>query len=254
MGSHRAPPRRLPAPPGRRRAEPVRPRYGRLAVLGASLSVVGVAVLGGVGVLPSVASGGGQPGSIEAGTGQGGSGKSGAADTTRDAAGDPASTDTRASTDEQDTAAGAGGTGQATTAEADPAVPPDSGEGRRVVFDQSAQRVWLVREDGTVARAYLVSGSVYDNLHPGTYEVYSRSAHATGIDESGTMRYFVRFTEGDGGAAIGFHDIPVSNGEPVQTTSQLGTPQSHGCIRQARRDAIALWGFAPIGTEVDVVA
>jgi lipoprotein-anchoring transpeptidase ErfK/SrfK len=38
----------------------------------------------------------------------------------------------------------------------------------------------------------------------------------------------------------------------VQTVAQLGTPQSHGCIRQEREDAIALWEFAPIGTEVVV--
>src|SRR6187431_865957 len=59
MTSHRAqPPRRRAAPPaGRRRAERAQPRYGRLAVLGASVSVTGIAMLGGVGVLPSVASG-----------------------------------------------------------------------------------------------------------------------------------------------------------------------------------------------------
>jgi lipoprotein-anchoring transpeptidase ErfK/SrfK len=68
------------------------------------------------------------------------------------------------------------------------------------------------------------------------------------------MQYFVRFTEGDNGAAIGFHDIPVNDGSLVQTAAQLGTPQSHGCIRQEREDAIALWDFAPIGTEVDVTA
>ena len=67
------------------------------------------------------------------------------------------------------------------------------------------------------------------------------------------MKYFVRFTEGDTGAAIGFHDIPVDDdGELVQTLDQLGTPQSHGCIRQEQEDAIALWEFADIGTEVVV--
>ena len=68
------------------------------------------------------------------------------------------------------------------------------------------------------------------------------------------MEYFVRFTQGTNGGAIGFHDIPIDNGELVQTVAQLGTPQSHGCIRQERTDAIALWDFAPIGTEVDVTA
>lgn len=123
-----------------------------------------------------------------------------------------------------------------------------------MVFDQSEQRVWLVNDRERVERTYAVSGSVYDNLHPGTYSVYSRSEQAWGIDDSGTMKYFVRFTKGTNGAAIGFHDIPVKNGEPLQTVAQLGTPLSHGCIRQRRSDAIALWNFAPIGTKVTVVA
>ena len=135
-----------------------------------------------------------------------------------------------------------------------PPVPDESGDGKRIIFDQSDQRVWLVDDDETVERTYLVSGSLYDNLEPGTYAVYSKSEHAWGIDDSGTMEYFVRFTEGTNGAAIGFHDIPIDNGELVQTVDELGTPQSHGCVRQERDDAIALWEFAPIGTEVDVTA
>ena len=120
---------------------------------------------------------------------------------------------------------------------------------------ESDQRVWLVDDRRAASSAtYLVSGSLYDNLDPGTYAVYSRSEQAWGFDGSGTMKYFVRFTEGDNGAAIGFHDIPIDNGALVQTVDQLGTPQSHGCIRQEREDAIALWEFAPIGTEVVVTA
>ncbi len=84
--------------------------------------------------------------------------------------------------------------------------------------------------------------------------MYSKSEEAWGIDDSGTMKYFVRFTEGPNGAAIGFHDIPIDNGALVQTIDELGTPQSHGCVRQEREDAIALWEFAPIGTEVAVTA
>jgi len=133
-------------------------------------------------------------------------------------------------------------------------LPRRSGAGRRVVFSESRQRVWLVDDDGVVERTYLVSGSIYDNLEPGTYAVYSRSRNAIGIDDSGTMEYFVRFTQGTRGAAIGFHTIPVDDGKPVQSLDQLGTPLSHGCIRQARPNAIALWDFAPVGTKVVVTA
>lgn len=132
-------------------------------------------------------------------------------------------------------------------------LPPRSGAGRRVVFSESAQRVWLVEAGERVRRTYLVSGSLHDNLDPGTYAVFSRSERAWGIDDSGTMRWFVRFTHGPN-AAIGFHDIPVDDGRPVQTVAELGTPRSHGCIRQRTADAKALWAFAPLGTTVVVVA
>lgn len=133
----------------------------------------------------------------------------------------------------------------------DTSLPRRSGAGRRIVFSEGRQRVWLVGADDEVRRTYPVSGSLYDNLDPGHYEVYSRSEHARGIDDSGTMQYFVRFTRGEN-AAIGFHDIPEHEGRPLQTRAELGTPQSHGCIRQRRADAIALWRFAPLGTKVVV--
>ena len=92
-------------------------------------------------------------------------------------------------------------------------MPEGSGTGKRIVFSQSRQRVWLMSDDQTVLSTYPVSGSVFDNLHPGAFTVYSKSESAWGVDDSGTMKYFVRFTQGDSGAAIGFHDIPVKDGE-----------------------------------------
>lgn len=272
------PGRHRPPPPGRRRAEPgrrkavepgpqhrgeVRPRYGRITIALSSATVTAVAVLGNFGLLLpdgdpqlAVANAGIEPGAdlaSDAATGAPGDRSRDAADRggvepradavesapseTRRVA-EPKRSDAPDETEEPDAV--------------EAPLPPGSGEGLRIVFSESQQRVWLVEEDGTVARTYLASGSVYDNLDPGTYEVFSRSRYAVGIDDSGTMEYFVRFTHGDEGAAIGFHTIPVDDGEPVQTRDQLGTPLSHGCIRQAEADAIALWEFAPIGTTVVV--
>jgi lipoprotein-anchoring transpeptidase ErfK/SrfK len=137
--------------------------------------------------------------------------------------------------------------------EPETALPAASGSGRRVVFDMSAQRVWLVGPAGHVQRTYPVSGSTTDNLGPGRYEVYSRSRHAVSYTYEETMQYMVRFAYGEQ-AAIGFHDIPRDQqGEPVQTRAQLGQRLSSGCIRQARPDARALWRFAGVGTRVVVV-
>ena len=213
----------------------IRPRYGRLAVAATSMSVTAIAVLGGVGALPSAAEGPQQRPVIET-----------VADPHARQETGPAEAETQPKTTVSTTPT-------ASDAAAGSPLPADSGEGRRVVFSESQQRVWLVGAGDRVQHTYLVSGSVYDNLDPGTYSVYSRSEQAWGIDDSGSMKYFVRFAHGDN-AAIGFHDIPIDDGEPVQTVSELGTPLSHGCIRQRRADAKLLWAFAPLGTKVVVTA
>lgn len=209
-----------------------RPRYGRLAALASSIGVTVVSVLGGVGVLPEVTETGTQPVSQVA--------RASVADRTIP------------------TAEAEGATGRPAEHElalrqapVDDSLPSGSGRGRRVVFSESAQRVWLVDRGGEVVGTWLVSGSLTDNLHPGTYEVWSRSEQAWGIDDSGTMKYFVRFAHGER-AAIGFHDIPVDDGALVQGLEDLGTPRSHGCIRQRRADARRMWAFAQMGTTVVV--
>jgi hypothetical protein len=215
----------------------LRPRYGRIVALTGSLAVTVVALLGGAGVLPT----GATPPATAA---------------TAHGALSPASSRVgtmRADTDADTDASRATSDDTRVLPSTDTALPDGSGTGRRVVFSESRQRVWLVTQDGRVERTYLVSGSLTDNLGVGRYEVYSRSKQAWGIDDSGTMRYFVRFAHG-GNAAIGFHDIPVLDGRKVQGLDALGTPQSHGCIRQRRADAVALWRFAPLGTRVVVTA
>jgi hypothetical protein len=133
-------------------------------------------------------------------------------------------------------------------------LPANSGTGKRVVFDLTVQQVWLVGADDEVERTYLVSGSRYDQLDAGAYEVFSASRHTTSWTGAETMEYMVRFHRGKN-ANIGFHDIPVksSTGKEVQTLSELGTPLSDGCIRQDEQDAKALYKFAPVGTTVVVV-
>ena len=234
----------------------VRPRYGRITAFGAATVVCGIAFLGGLGVLPD----GGSPaqaaprGSLElsdsvtdatTSTGSASSASHGRPDQGSTSESEPTPEGSVPLPDVPDDASTA-----ATDVSRYP-LPEGSGAGRRVVFDLTQQRVWLVTSSGTVRRTYLASGSLTDNLRAGTYEVYSHSEHATGIDGT-TMRWMVRFTRGEN-APIGFHDLPLGeSGHPVQRLRDLGTPQSHGCIRQAPGDAQALWDFAPLGTKVVV--
>ncbi len=231
----------------------VRPRYGRIAALAISVTVSAVAALAGMGVLGTSSAQAGATAARPASYTQHASGTQ-VPTTQKPETPSPSTTPTHA----PDHVMSSNGTSTSADATRVNALPAPSGTGRRIVFSQSAQRVWLVdtRPSGSdkVQRTYPVSGSVTHNLQPGTYSVYSKSRWAVGIEDTGVMQYFVRFTQGPTGAAIGFHSIPTHNDVPLQTRAQLGTPQSHGCIRQDLPDAIALWNFAPVGTKVVVVA
>ena len=131
-----------------------------------------------------------------------------------------------------------------------PNIPANSGAGRRVVYSIGQQRVWLVEDGEQLVKTYLVSGRT--GLPGfGTFHVYSKSRYAG--SGSVHMEYMIRFARGRS-LAIGFHSIPVGRGGPLQRVDQLGTPRSHGCVRQWIGDAAELWNWAPVGTTVVVVA
>ncbi len=134
-----------------------------------------------------------------------------------------------------------------------PPVPENTGEGRRIVYDKSDQRIWLISETGRVIDSYLVSGRLSEP-RPGTYRVYSKSPNAVAFYQGITMKWMVRFAYGSvNGISIGFHDLPLyADGTPMMTEDQFGTPLSGGCVRQPDVKARSLYGWADIGTVVVV--
>jgi hypothetical protein len=112
------------------------------------------------------------------------------------------------------------------------------------------QHVWVVEANGEVVRDFPVSGR-RGLPRPGAYSVFSRSR----VSRSGSLAlpYMVRFARGRS-LNIGFHQIPVRrNGTGIQSLSQLGTPLSHGCVRQSPADAAFMWDWAQLGTVVVVL-
>ena len=133
-----------------------------------------------------------------------------------------------------------------------PPVPAGSGSGRRIVYDNDGQRVWLVEADGSVHDSYAVSGR-RDTPKPGVYAVFSKSPKAWAGHGGITMNHMVRFTRGRS-LAIGFHSIPIRpGGRPLQTLAALGTYQSAGCVRQSDAKAELLYHWADVGTTVVVL-
>jgi lipoprotein-anchoring transpeptidase ErfK/SrfK len=142
----------------------------------------------------------------------------------------------------------------ATSGSDTPPLPPDSGSGRRLVYERAGQRIWAVGEDNVVIRSWLVSGSKYNNETPGTHAVYSRSDVSTAWNGKAFLYKMVRWLKTDIGA-IGFHALPIHRADntPYQTDAELGTRLSGGCQRQANLDADFTWDFAQIGTPVIVI-
>jgi len=134
---------------------------------------------------------------------------------------------------------------------AGPPLPANSGEGRRIVYSNSMQRVWLVEADGTPSHSFLVSGKSGVPA-PGTYRVFSKSTMSSA--RGGTLRlpYMTRFAWGKS-LAIGFHGIPLrGDGTPIQSDSELGQFRSAGCVRMNQQDVRTLFLWAPVGTTVVV--
>ena len=131
-------------------------------------------------------------------------------------------------------------------------LPANSGTGRRIVYSNPQQRVWLVSDDGTVEYTYNVSGR-RGVPAGGTYSVFSKSRVTSAGHDGITMRNMVRFARGSS-LAIGFHSIPrYASGRPLQSEDELGGYRSAGCVRQADADSERLWEWAPVGTKVVVV-
>ena len=139
----------------------------------------------------------------------------------------------------------------------DYSLPANSGTGRRAVYSKSLQKVWVVDRNNRLIKEHRVSGKLkYCDPYPGTYQVYSRSKYTHSIQNPRIQwMYMVRFAKGCNGGNIGFHEIPTdtSTGYKMQSVSQLGTPLSGGCVRQAVSDSVWMWNWAYIGTKVVVL-
>lgn len=237
----------------------------RLFALGGAGVVTALAVGGALGLIPGVAVQSYASGSADAVTSAGSDASSEATDDSGGAISDDGwlTVDDGPGSDEGagETVSGEGdaaGTGASTdepSSQPDYSLPGESGAGKRIVYDISAQHVWLVSADNEVMRHYPVSGGRDESLlQPGRYDVYSKSRHAVSYNLRETMNYMVRFSHGES-APIGFHDVPTSpDGRLVQTRAALGSARSAGCIRQWSTDARALWRFSEVGSSVVVKA
>lgn len=133
-----------------------------------------------------------------------------------------------------------------------PTLPRNTGTGRRVVYSNALQWVWVIDEEEQVVRSMPVSGK-RGVPTPGTYRVTSQSPRSYSLDFEGvTFRWMTRFAKGPGGGNIGFHEIPRKDGRVMQTYAQLGSFAGSGCVRMATQDVKFIYEWAKPGTTVVV--
>jgi lipoprotein-anchoring transpeptidase ErfK/SrfK len=134
-----------------------------------------------------------------------------------------------------------------------PRLPRNSGDGRRVVYSNSLQWVWVVDKNEEVVRSMPVSGR-RGVPAPGTYKVTTKSLWSFSLDFEGVnFRWMTRFATGPEGGNIGFHEIPRKDGKALQTEAQLGSFAGSGCVRMATQDVKFIYRWAQPGTAVVVL-
>ena len=141
-------------------------------------------------------------------------------------------------------------------------LPENTGKGKRIVFQNSLNWVWIVNENEEVVKSVPVSGRE-GVPKPGKYRVMSKSEVSQSIFfPEIKMKWSVRFAISPNGKnTISFHSIPTCAWEgghcspvgPMQTVEQLGTFQSGGCVRMLDVDAEFLYNFVEVGTRVLVL-
>ncbi|GAB7109097.1 hypothetical protein JCM4814A_74110 [Streptomyces phaeofaciens JCM 4814] len=124
-------------------------------------------------------------------------------------------------------------------------VPAASGTGRRIVYDLSSHRVWLVDADDTSRRTFTVWPGTVEPV-PGTYTISVRKDATTGSD--GVEIEHIIYFSVVSGVNIAFSNA-VDGSSPPPAASGART----GGIRMPKADGSALWAFGDLGTKVRVV-
>jgi hypothetical protein len=132
-----------------------------------------------------------------------------------------------------------------------PILPyPDIGSGRRIIYTNGGQRVWLINATGELHKTHQVTGR-RGIPAVGRYRIYSMSRYAWAPYDGITMEFMVRFARGEW--PYGFHSIPIwPDKKPLQVAAKLGTHGSGGCVRQLWDDAESVFEWSTIGTRVIV--
>ncbi len=145
-------------------------------------------------------------------------------------------------------AAGSGVTVAAVPNKANPSQAKVNG--KKILVNLKKQELYLV-ENGTVISTRRISSGKWGTPTPvGTFKTRNKITVAYSKPYKLYMEYWMAITA-DG--KYGLHSLPywkTKNGKLYEGAAHIGTPVSHGCIRQTVAEAKSLYDWAPVGTPV----
>lgn len=124
------------------------------------------------------------------------------------------------------------------------------GGAKRIVVDVSEQRMYVWQGDTLVWNFVTSTGLDGYPTRRGSFQVQSRIPNAWSSAWQLWMPYWLGIYWA-GSSENGIHALPIINGQTLWE-GYLGSPISYGCVVLSAADAEQLYGWADIGTAVDI--
>lgn len=149
---------------------------------------------------------------------------------------------------------------QSVDGQASPVVVPGAApksaiaSGKSITVNLKKQRLYMYQH-GRLVGVHVVSTGKWGTPTPtGTFQTRNKIPTAYSRAYNLYMESWMAITP-DG--KYGLHSLPywkTKSGKLYEGASHLGTPVSHGCIRQSTAEAKQLYDWAPLGTPITIVA
>jgi len=123
-------------------------------------------------------------------------------------------------------------------------VPPD-----RIHVSISRKIATVYQDNQVIYSFYVCTGRASSPTIPGRYKIKTKMDSAYGSAWDLDMPYWLGIYDA-GGSENGFHALPILSSGVTLWRSALGTGCSYGCIVLDTPDALALYEWADLGTDV----
>jgi lipoprotein-anchoring transpeptidase ErfK/SrfK len=121
---------------------------------------------------------------------------------------------------------------------------------KKIVINIHRQKLFAYEGKKLVYEFDCITGRAGHETRPGVFRISRKVKHYTSKKYKAPMP-FSMFFSADGKA---IHQSPFARERSHAKYLGIGDPGSHGCVGLDEADARALFGWAPVGTRIEIVA